>query len=615
MGITTALSIALSGLKANQNETELVSRNIANADTAGYTAKRLVRSDRVEDQSLIGVRTVVQRQVDSEVTRQLNTSTSTSSYLDTMKTYLSQVDQMLGSTSSGFNLSDLVESFTETMQTLSSSPDDQNAQIKAVNAASDLASGLNQLSDDTQQMRTDIETAIGDGVTQVNTLLTNIETYNRSIISNRAAGIDTSELEDARDTAISSLAGWVDIKTYENSNGSIYVYTGSGTQLVGSQAGTLGFDQRGTLSASTEWSADSSERGVGTITLSNGGQPVDLLTNGSIQSGKLAALVELRDNALVDLQAQLDDVAAGLAQAMSDTTVAGTPTTNGSQAGFTLDLGDVAAGNSVSIDVKSSAGKTTSFTFIRVDDAATLPLDNTATGKPNDTVVGIDWSGGWSSVAAQVQAALGSAYTVNVVGTGIEVLDAGTGASVTAASVTNSNDGTQNGETALALFVDGTGGGLYTGNLDGGSQKTGFAGRITVNKAVTSDPTLLITYDSDTEAGDPTRPKALAQRIATTQFSFGAETGLVSSGGATTGTLDSFVNTMTSHWGGRAETAAAAKDSQDIIQSNLEARYSDQSAVNIDAEMARLIQIQSAYAANARVFTVAKEMLDVLMQS
>ncbi|MBP0574805.1 hypothetical protein J8J27_29265, partial [Mycobacterium tuberculosis] len=35
MGITTALSIALSGLRNNQAETELVSRNIANADTAG----------------------------------------------------------------------------------------------------------------------------------------------------------------------------------------------------------------------------------------------------------------------------------------------------------------------------------------------------------------------------------------------------------------------------------------------------------------------------------------------------------------------------------------------------------------------------------------------------
>jgi flagellar hook-associated protein 1 FlgK len=37
------------------------------------------------------------------------------------------------------------------------------------------------------------------------------------------------------------------------------------------------------------------------------------------------------------------------------------------------------------------------------------------------------------------------------------------------------------------------------------------------------------------------------------------------------------------------------------------------SAVNVDAEMANLLNLQNAYAANARVMSTVKEMLETLM--
>ena len=56
-------------------------------------------------------------------------------------------------------------------------------------------------------------------------------------------------------------------------------------------------------------------------------------------------------------------------------------------------------------------------------------------------------------------------------------------------------------------------------------------------------------------------------------------------------------------------------DAQSLVQNNLEARFNDTASVNIDQEMARLIQLQSAYAANARVLQVAQEMLDALLRT
>ena len=55
------------------------------------------------------------------------------------------------------------------------------------------------------------------------------------------------------------------------------------------------------------------------------------------------------------------------------------------------------------------------------------------------------------------------------------------------------------------------------------------------------------------------------------------------------------------------------KDGQDVVFNSLQARFNDVSAVNIDVEMANLLNLQNAYAANARVVSTVKEMIDALM--
>ena len=55
-------------------------------------------------------------------------------------------------------------------------------------------------------------------------------------------------------------------------------------------------------------------------------------------------------------------------------------------------------------------------------------------------------------------------------------------------------------------------------------------------------------------------------------------------------------------------------EGQQIALSTAQSRFAEQSGVKIDEEMSKLIQLQSAYSANARVLTAAKEMLDTLMR-
>jgi flagellar hook-associated protein 1 FlgK len=55
------------------------------------------------------------------------------------------------------------------------------------------------------------------------------------------------------------------------------------------------------------------------------------------------------------------------------------------------------------------------------------------------------------------------------------------------------------------------------------------------------------------------------------------------------------------------------KEGQDIVLSAVETKFSSVSGVSTDQELATLTQLQSAYAANARVLAAARDMLSSLL--
>ena len=66
--------------------------------------------------------------------------------------------------------------------------------------------------------------------------------------------------------------------------------------------------------------------------------------------------------------------------------------------------------------------------------------------------------------------------------------------------------------------------------------------------------------------------------------------------------------------GEAASNANSLKQGQDVVLSALQQRFNDGSSVNIDQEMANLLTLQNAYAANARVLSSVKEMFDTLLK-
>src|ERR671932_860027 len=111
------------------------------------------------------------------------------------------------------------------------------------------------------------------------------------------------DLLDQRDRVLNDLSKLLDIRVIEQDHGGVSVFTQSGVLLFDKTAGKLLFDARSDIGATSLYDPDPTKRGVGTITLlSPSGGRLDLLRDRAVRSGTIAALVDLRDRALVETQ-------------------------------------------------------------------------------------------------------------------------------------------------------------------------------------------------------------------------------------------------------------------------------------------------------------------------
>jgi flagellar hook-associated protein 1 FlgK len=620
MGLTQALSSALSGLRVTQTGIGVVATNVANAESPGYTRKSLSLEAAAAGGASLGVRIAgINRELDLYTQRQLRTEMAGSSYINVISQFRTQIDQLYGVPGGTNALDTRLNSFTNSLQALASDPQSIAARQSVLNEAQVFAQQLNQMSADIQAMRNQAEAGIGDAIDRVNDLLKNIEDVSNQINALSSQDTEIGGLLDERDKFIDELSSLMDIRVVGVGGEQIAIFTTSGISLFDRRAAELSFDER-PLSAQSMWTANDATRSTGSIKLVSGtGTELDLIADHAIRSGEIAGLIELRDDILVKAQAQLDEIAHTLALSLSNRSITSTAATVGAQTGFDIDLAGLQAGNSISLTFTENGGPTTRrVTIVSVSDPSSLPLSNSLTADPGDEVIGIDFSGGMAAAIAALNTALGPDVEFdNPAGSILRVLDDGAPdlVNIDSLSATITTSTIASGDPTLPFFVDGGSSGIYTDAITGGrEQKVGFAGRIAVNAALLTDPSGLIKFASGTLEGDSTRPDFLWQRLnSTTQF-FAPNTGI---GGVNTpysGTLVSFVQQTITTQGNAAENAARLKDGQDIVIASLQERMASTSGVNIDSEMARLLALQNAYAANARVLTAVKELYDILIR-
>ncbi len=615
MSVNQALSAALAGVDVTQQGLAVIAGNVANANTPGYVDETLNQTELVSSGSPgVSVNADgINRNLNTLVQAQLWTETSGRSYADKTANFYQQLQQIYGTPGSATSFDGIFNNFTTALRALSTSPSSYSAQAAAVSSAQALAQNLNSMTTGIQQLRTQAEQGIATGVQTANTALQQIADINKQLQGAPADGA-TAALENQRDQDITQLTQQMNVNVVENTNNQVAIFTGSGQQLVsGVQASQLSFDNAGTLSTTSQWSANPTQDEVGTITLTSpGGSTADLVAGNAVQSGEIGAYLQMRDAILPQAQAQLDEMANQMSQALSNQTTNGTPAGSGSQTGFSVGVGGLLPGNSILLAYTDLGNVQHAITIVALGQGGALPTQ--PAGSINQTI-GIDFSGGINTVVAQLNAAFGGNLQFSNAGGTLQVVNAnGSGNVVNSLSATSTVTSLTSGIPQFPMFLDGAQ--PITGAVTaGGSQTTGLAGRIAVNSALTASPGSLIGYAVNTPTGDSTRPNFVLNQMANEVLSYSPATGLGSTQQPFSGTLSNYMSAITSQQSQAANSAANLQQGQDAVVTALQQRFNAESGVNIDTEMSNLITLQNAYSANARVMSTVDHMMTTLLQA
>ena len=618
MGLSQALSSALAGVNTTQQGLSVIAGNVANANTAGYVDES-VNTVETGTPGVGGTSvdtTGINRNLDALLQNQLWTESAGGSYADTSAQLYQQLQQVYGTPGTANSFDAIFGNFTTALQSLSTNPNSYSNQAAVLGSAQAVAQNLNSMTTSIQQLRTQAEQGIASDVQTANNAMQQIAQINGQLAAGSQTDSAAAALEDQRDRDVTQIAQLMNVRVVPNPGDQISVFTGTGLQLVGGvQASQLAFNNVGTLSATALWSANPSQDNAGTITLTSpGGATTDLIANGAIQSGAIGGYLQMRDSILPQAQAQLDELANQMSQALSNQTTSGTPAGAGPQTGFSVGVGGVLPGNTVQLTYTDSGNAQHTVTIVSLGQGGSLPLQ-TSPSNPNNQVIGVDFSAGLSSVVTQLNAALGSNLQFSTPSAGtLQVVNANaSGNVVDSLSATTTTTSLTSGSPQLPLFLDGTQ--PVTGALTaGGSQTTGLAGRIAVNGALLASPASLVAFAANTSAGDSTRPNFILNQMTSASLTYSAATGIGSAQAPFSGNLINYMSQIASQQSQAANAATNLQQGQDAVVSALQQRFNSQSGVNIDTEMSNLITLQNAYGANARVMSTIQQMMSALLQ-
>jgi flagellar hook-associated protein 1 FlgK len=616
MSLSQALATSVSGLRIAQSSLSLVASNVANAETPGYVRKTVAQVTTAAGANGVSVRIAsINRELDQYVQRQLRAEVSGGSYATMRAGYYDRIQSIFGEPGADSTLETAFNNFTTSLQALSTSPDSATERTTALNMAQVLVQQLNSMSNSIQSLRSDAELGLSDAVERANNAMQQIASINRQLSGNNAKDAATATLMDQRDAYIDELSHLMDIRVLTGDNSHVTIFTASGIQMVGVDAARLEFDAQGTVTAESKWDADPAKRTVGTLTLtSSTGQPMDLIANKSIRSGEIAAYMEMRDSILVEAQAQLDQIASAMASSLSSVAVPSTAVV-GPPDGFSIDTAGLLSGNVINLTYTDTmSGQQRKVSIVRVDDPSALPLSNDLTADPNDRVIGVDFSGGMAAVVAALNTQFnGQVAFSNPAGTTLEVVQGpGNASTINSLGATRTLTTFDGGTGALPFFTDA---GLpYSGAVTSlGAQSLGFAGRISINSALLADPTNLVNYQTNTPSGDATRPNFIYDKMVNASLTYAPQAGIGSQNNPFSGSLTSYMRQVIGFQGAAAENATNLAAGQQVVVNALQERFAESAAVNIDVEMAHLLNLQTAYGANARVMSTVKDMLESLM--
>ncbi len=311
------LDIALRSLMAHQQAMEIVSHNIANVNTPGYSRQRPVFTAEAAYYSAMsasaaqaglmgmGVRLSQIRRMSADfITTQVRLEKHSYSKWAIIRDTLQQIQAIISEPSEG-SLSAVMDEFWAAWRDLSVDPQSTALRANVYERGASLASTLNTYSEQLVSARRSFNLLINETVRDVNDIVQELAALNVQIVTVLAVGDQPNDLRDRRDLLLDTLAGLVDVTVSEEENGATTVLLRGHHLVMGAEAGELA-----TVSVSED-------PALLNIVFQDTSELV------RIDGGKLAGIIEARDSVITDVLDDLDTIAATLVSQVNDVHAAG----------------------------------------------------------------------------------------------------------------------------------------------------------------------------------------------------------------------------------------------------------------------------------------------------
>lgn len=360
MAINRLMDIGKSALFTAQQAISVAGHNIANVNTPGYSRQQVTLAEnRPENGSPGQIGTGVhaesiRRSFDSFVEEQLLASRERLGEFTASSNALARLEPLFGD-ANNLGIGAGLNEFFGALQDVATNPSDLSARTVFLSKATALAGRFNQFAAALTSAQQSIDRQVGQTITDVNRLTSQIAGLNTKIAAAESSGQQANDLRDERGVALINLGALIEISSIEDATGQLTVFAGRGHVLV---------DKERTYQLIAV--PDLSNNGLLDVRYDLGGGATTSLTS-VIQSGRLKGLLDVRDQTIPSLRASLDTLASEVV----------TQVNQQHRLGFGLD-------GSTNQDFFAPTGTTASTMAVSLANVRQIAVSSTAAGVPGN---------------------------------------------------------------------------------------------------------------------------------------------------------------------------------------------------------------------------------------
>lgn len=592
---TNVFSIGVSGLNAAQSSLSVVSHNISNVNTEGYSRQTVTQAERFPQNLGFGFIgqgvdvTNVKRSYDKFLTGQLQNAQTNANFYNSQVSQLNQINNLMADSSVGLNPA--MQDFFGSVQTLSQDPSSIPSRQTVINMAQALATKFRTIDGRLQEIKGAVNSQIATTVSSVNALAKRIAELNTQIASMTGGNQVTvpNDLMDQRDQAMVELNKLVKSKAVEQSDGTYSVFIGNGQSLVlGGTVSSLATRQNPTDPTSVD------------LVYTNPNGESTYIPDKLIDGGDLGGLLSFRDGPMLNTENKLGTLAIDFSTAMN----------------YQHKLGrdaDGHQGGNLFTDLTAMAGKpagAASQLQVLLSDPTTLAVSSSLTlgsGGITPANSGVSLSGAWASIPASY-GWTNSSSPPDVTKHPIYGMTSMTVSASSPTSITATISGTNGSLTPYNVVADPDVENGYK-VMDSNNKELGV--KFKLSGQMQAGMTINIgTIPSGTvipgENNNLLEMAKLQSRPIVDDAKNGTDSGLQS--------FQTHYSTTVSYVGNVTNSASLSSAAMDTSLKQATLNRSNMSGVNLDQEAADLMRYQQAYQASSKVIQIAQDIFSRLLQ-